>query len=174
MGFFGAPFFLTCSLLHLWPCLCPLESTKPRYLKELVHSISKLSLQLAINLSALILIPFFLFGGFFVAPGTAPPYLDWIRFISPFYYAYPIIFVNEMTGLTFGCQPSQYIQIPPSLGCNTTAVCPFTTGEQYLAYQNLSTVDIVFNLGMLGVLTLGFRILSYLIFFLSTRSKNVQ
>ena len=124
--------------------------------------------QTALAMSTLLLIPMLLFGGFFVAPGTIPVYLNWFKYLSPFYYTFPVIFQQEMTGLTFYCTPNQFQSLP---GCNST-VCPYTSGSAYLQATNLNNIDIVFNLGMLGVLIFGYRLISYILFKISIRKHG--
>jgi ABC-type multidrug transport system ATPase subunit/ABC-type multidrug transport system permease subunit len=125
--------------------------------------------QTAMAMSTLLLIPMLLFGGFFVAPGTIPVYLNWFKYLSPF-YTFPVLFQQEMVGLTFYCTPSQLQTLP---GCNNT-VCPYTTGEAYLHATNLNNVNVLFNLAMLGVLIFGYRAISYILFKISIRKHGPQ
>lgn len=69
--------------------------------------------------------------------------------------------------------PEELITLPPSLGCNVTQICPFTSGETFLAYQGYASVDILFNLAMQAVLIVGYRLLSLVLFILATQSKVV-
>jgi hypothetical protein len=78
---------------------------------------------------------------------------------------------NELANQTFYCTPAQLVlQVLPS--GNVTKVCPFTNGSQYLEYIGFAHVDFWFNVGMLGVLTFGYRLLSMGIFMLLAAERN--
>ena len=50
----------------------------------------------ALALSAPLIIPLMLFGGFFLEAGTAPVYLDWIRYLSWFNYGNEALTINQV------------------------------------------------------------------------------
>ncbi len=119
----------------------------------------------AMIIAPIAMIPLMVFGGFFIQAGSIPVFLDWIKYISPFYYGFPVLVNNELSGLNFTCTAAQLV---PSGVVNGSIVlsCPFTTGDAYLSYIGFADVNILFDLGMLGVLTVGYRLCSMLIFLL--------
>ncbi|KAF2368395.1 ABC transporter-like [Trinorchestia longiramus] len=65
----------------------------------------------AVVLSTPLLLPLFLFGGFYVQPGTIPVYLEWISYLSWFKYGYECLMINEWQGLYI--EPPNGTVLPP-------------------------------------------------------------
>lgn len=111
---------------------------------------------------------FFLFkvGGFFIKQSSIPVYLIWLRYLSPFYYAFPVITWNELSGLNFTCAPDEFVPTPLPNG-TLSYICPFVSGDTYLSYIGFGNVNVLFDVGMLGVLTFGFRLGSLIVLVLT-------
>eukprot|EP00158_Paraphelidium_tribonemae_P006754 Partr_v1_DN27961_c0_g2_i2_m11678 len=97
-----------------------------------------------------------------INPMSIPAGLAWIQYISPPAYAYKGLVQNEFEGLEFECE---------QFSLNQNLPC-FTTGEQVIAYYNLKSISIYFNLGMLWVLTLVLHVFGYVLLRHSTRPKG--
>lgn len=52
----------------------------------------------------MIVLPLVIFNGFFVNYDSIPPGVEYIRFISPFKYAFSIVIINEYTDLDLDCE----------------------------------------------------------------------
>lgn len=64
-------------------------------------------LGVALTVMPVFLLPLMVFSGFFVNSETIPPYFVWIQYISPMRYAFIALILNEFTGLTINCDPSE-------------------------------------------------------------------
>ncbi|KAK8377184.1 hypothetical protein O3P69_013671 [Scylla paramamosain] len=51
--------------------------------------------QTALVLSTPLTFPLLLFGGFYMKPGTIPPYLDWLSYLSWFKYSFEALSINQ-------------------------------------------------------------------------------
>lgn len=83
--------------------------------------------QVALGISAPLIIPVLLFGGFFLQNGSVPVYLDWIRYVSWFMYGNEAMSINQWHGVNFtnpDCEFASLLEnfthyctnIPPSVG----------------------------------------------------------
>lgn len=102
--------------------------------------------------TAVVLLPFLLFGGFFVNTDSIPIYFDWIGKLSFFNYGFEILMVNEFEGVE-------------NIECNfdgPAATSCATTGEQVLTRFNASPADVEMDVGILFALLVGFRLIAYL------------
>ena len=109
------------------------------------------------------IIPLMLFGGLFLNNGSVPDYLIWVRYISWFYYANEALTINQWIGLdgvTMECPSTLWYSQDPEY-------CPIT-GEQILDGLNFEKENLWFDIGMLAVLAVVFRILSFLALFSKT------
>ena len=90
------------------------------------------STQVALSLSAPMIIPMLLFGGFFLNNGSVPYYFDWLRYLSWFMYANEALSINQWQGVSFN---------------DTTSTCPnfVCTGEAILKVFDFNPVKIFFN-----------------------------
>lgn len=59
------------------------------------------STQVALAMSAPLIIPMLLFGGFFLKNGSVPIYFDWLRYISWFMYGNEALSINQWSGIMF-------------------------------------------------------------------------
>ena len=98
-----------------------------------------LQVQLASILIPVLLIVNMLFAGFYVNTQNIPSFVEWMKYISIFYYTFSGAVVTEFGNLTFYCKNDQYIVSSISGTCSngevvtvTTEVCPITTGQQVI------------------------------------------
>ena len=121
-----------------------------------------------------------LFGGFFLTSGTSPVYLDWIRYISWFYYGNEALTINQWRGITF-----TDAACPNNTCTGTSIIESFNFSEVLLIslynfYKNylilnyyVSLKDFFYrDIGLLFALIVGFRILAFLFLLKKTIRKN--
>ncbi|XP_046443611.1 protein white-like isoform X5 [Daphnia pulex] len=72
--------------------------------------------QVALAISAPMIIPVLLFGGFFLQNGSVPVYLDWLRYLSWFMYGNEALSINQWYGVEFNNTDCQYV------GYNVSAI----------------------------------------------------
>jgi len=65
--------------------------------------------QVALVISAPMIIPVLLFGGFFLQNGSVPNYLDWISYLSWFMYGNEALSINQWYGVEFNNTDCQYV-----------------------------------------------------------------
>ena len=85
------------------------------------------STEMAQVISAPLIIPFMLFGGFFLQNGAVPVYFDWMRYLSWFMYGNEALSINQWRGVSFN-------DTVCSLTMNGDEICSerLFTGEQIL------------------------------------------
>lgn len=96
---------------------------------------------------------------------TVPDGIDWIRFISPFFYAFESIMVNDMKGETCFFAPRD------ADGTKTSMSIPLQC-EQYLFNMGLEPQRINFDVAMLGLWTLLYIGASFLFLVMFVRGKR--
>lgn len=85
----------------------------------------------AVMMSPLLLIPFLLVTGFFLNLNSIPPYLVWIKVLSPQKYIFAALLQTEFTDQHFYCGEDELIPLPMG------DLCPFTSGEQVLGFFSI-------------------------------------
>jgi len=113
------------------------------------------NLPTALAIMPLFLLPIMLFGGNFVNNGLIPPYLDWLKYISPIKYSYHAAMQNELAGLQFYCRDFEYTRV------NGQVTCARTNGDDVLKLMELTDLSIAANIAALFGLWLGFLLLAY-------------
>lgn len=103
------------------------------------------------NLIAIMLLLFFLlFGGFLVNKTSMPVFLGWLQWSSFQSYAFEILLVNELTGLTIMFNPSGYDIKPVPVA-----------GETFLAQFDMQANRVGLDYGVLGGMIAFYLILTY-------------
>eukprot|EP01006_Ploeotia_vitrea_P022963 TRINITY_DN55409_c0_g1_i2.p1 TRINITY_DN55409_c0_g1~~TRINITY_DN55409_c0_g1_i2.p1 ORF type:complete len:635 (+),score=62.75 TRINITY_DN55409_c0_g1_i2:77-1981(+) len=103
---------------------------------------------------------FMVFGGLMINISSIPVYFRWLEKISIFRYAYASLCISELHDIgTFEC-PN-----PPPPGCMPV------TGNDFLASQDFNPDMLWWNYLILGGMTLGYFLLSYVVLLLQTRLK---
>jgi len=118
------------------------------------------TLQVALAMSPMILLPLMLFSGFFLNSNSIPPYFNWISYISPIKYAFIALAKNEYTGLVFTCDDTA-----PEGQCQ-----PYANGEQVLQNLNFDEQPSIAECeGILIAIGCGCLLLAYLALWRSAR-----
>ncbi|KAM3961766.1 LOW QUALITY PROTEIN: eye pigment precursor family transporter white [Aphomia sociella] len=114
------------------------------------------SVSMAASVGPPIIIPFMLFGGFFLNSGSVPPYLGWISYLSWFRYGNEALLVNQWSGVD-------------SIACTReNFTCP-ASGKVVLETLSFSEDDFQMDVINMVLLFVGFRFLAYIALLLRTR-----
>ncbi|KAH8409176.1 hypothetical protein KR009_009813 [Drosophila setifemur] len=153
---------LRAGVLHFFNCLALVTlvanvSTSFGYLISCASS----STSMALSVGPPVIIPFLLFGGFFLNSGSVPVYLKWLSYLSWFRYANEGLLINQWADVEAGeitCTSS-----------NTT--CP-SSGKVILETLNFSADDLPLDYVGLAILIVSFRVFAYLALRLRARRKE--
>ncbi|KAL8603575.1 hypothetical protein ACOMHN_022527 [Nucella lapillus] len=113
------------------------------------------NVNIALAIAPPILIPFMMFGGFFLNNDSVPIYFVWLKYLSWFKYANEYLMVNQWEGV--------------SIECGKNETCRYATGNDVLKYLNFSSENNSLNLGLMLALFFGFRLVSYIVLFIRAR-----
>ncbi|XP_063531228.1 protein white [Cydia strobilella] len=114
------------------------------------------SVSMAASVGPPIIIPFMLFGGFFLNSGSVPPYLGWISYLSWFRYGNEALLVNQWAGVD-------------SIACTReNFTCP-ASGQVVLETLSFSENDFTFDVVNMVLLFIGFRLLAYIALLIRAR-----
>eukprot|EP00742_Colponemidia_sp_Colp-10_P006531 GILJ01007000.1.p1 GENE.GILJ01007000.1~~GILJ01007000.1.p1 ORF type:complete len:695 (+),score=93.73 GILJ01007000.1:76-2160(+) len=104
-----------------------------------------------------VLVPMFLFAGFFVKLDNIPVFIRWLQWLSPMKYGLEAVFINEISDSTYTCSTGEFI--------NTASgpVCPFTTGEQVIDVYGYAGVPLYRSFVLLLVLTVVFKVFAFIL-----------
>lgn len=58
------------------------------------------SISMALSIGPPVIIPFLIFGGFFLNSGSVPAYFEWLSYLSWFRYGNEALLINQWTGVT--------------------------------------------------------------------------
>uniref|UniRef100_A0A1B6ICC2 Protein white n=1 Tax=Homalodisca liturata TaxID=320908 RepID=A0A1B6ICC2_9HEMI len=113
-----------------------------------ISSVSS-SIAVALSIGPPIIIPFLLFGGFFLNVGSVPPYFKWLSHLSWFKYGNEALLINQWDNIKdIACTRA-----------NTT--CP-GDGHVVLEQYNFSERNYIWDYIWLVVLIIGFRVVAFL------------
>ncbi|KAJ6645413.1 Protein white [Pseudolycoriella hygida] len=130
-------------------------STSAGYLISCASS----STSMALSIGPPIIIPFLLFGGFFLNSGSVPEYFKWLSYISWFRYGNEGLLINQWKDVVDG-----------EISClRTNATCP-RSGRVILETLNFDENNFKFDFLGLILLIIGFRMFAYLA--LAVRARN--
>lgn len=114
------------------------------------------SVSMAASVGPPIIIPFMLFGGFFLNSGSVPPYLGWISYLSWFRYGNEALLVNQWSGVDkIACTRENF-------------TCP-ASGQVVLDTLSFSEDDFTMDVVNMILLFIGFRLLAYIALVLRAR-----
>lgn len=125
------------------------------------------SVQVASALGAPMMMPFLLFGGFFLKDESVPVYFIWLKYLSWFKYSFEALLVNQWDGFgSLSCASS-------GISGNTTAgALPcIPNGNAVLKFYDLDPSRLGFDIGIMFVLAIGFRIIAFLFLVLRASRK---
>jgi len=124
------------------------------------------SVDVALGIAPAIIVPFMLFGGFFLNNESVPVWLDWIKHLSWFKYSNSGLLINQWTGIDNITCPA----IPAMREANIPCI---STGEQVLVQLGFADDEMWFNCLMLAVLAIAYRMLAFFALLMKTyRKKN--
>lgn len=101
----------------------------------------------ALAIAPAIMIPFLLFGGFFLNSGSTPDYLIWLKYISWFYYGNEMLVVNQWKDVNI-------------IRCSMGRSC-VPNGEVVISTLNFDQDNFHLDLGLLFVLIAAFRLIAF-------------
>ena len=94
----------------------------------------------------LCILPMMLTSGLFINNTSVPPYIGWLQELNPFYFGY-----NALSTLVWKDE---------TIECPENGLCPYSTGDEVLDYQGISTSN---NTAILFGLIILFRVMGYII-----------
>ncbi|KAF2898582.1 hypothetical protein ILUMI_07596, partial [Ignelater luminosus] len=108
------------------------------------------SVSLALTLAPPLVIPFMLFGGFFLNVRSIPIYLKWLSYVSWFKYGNEALMINQWRGIE-------------QINCTApiSSICP-RDGHTVLEMFDFSEGDLAIDMLVLLGLACGFRLLAYI------------
>lgn len=87
------------------------------------------SISMALSVGPPVIIPFLIFGGFFLNAGSVPAYFEWLSYLSWFRYGNEALLINQWTGVT------------DIICTRSNATCP-SNGKVILETLNFSPVSV--------------------------------
>jgi len=127
------------------------------------------SLNIALAVGPTLIIPLMLFGGLFLNNSTIPVYLEWLKYLSWFMYSNEALLINQWVGvedIKYKCQPSE-------AGAQAPEDCTISvTGDFVLEKLHFSKDNFTFDILMLVVLIVAFRLLAFLFLLMKTFRKK--
>ncbi|KAH8368555.1 hypothetical protein KR084_012904 [Drosophila pseudotakahashii] len=153
---------LRAGVMHFFNCLALVTlvanvSTSFGYLISCASS----STSMALSVGPPVIIPFLLFGGFFLNSGSVPVYLKWLSYLSWFRYANEGLLINQWADVE-----------PGEISCTSSnTTCP-SSGKVILETLNFSAADLPLDYVGLAILIVGFRVFAYLALRLRARRKE--
>jgi len=122
------------------------------------------SLQIALAISAPLLIPLMIFGGFFLDSNSVPSWLIWFKYIGWFLYANELLTINQWDGVELNTCPNGTKPIPPC----------YNSGDQIIEAQGFNKDNYAFDFGMLAVLAFAYRLIGFVVLLAKTYRRTSQ
>jgi len=139
------------------------------------------SLKIASALSAPMIIPLLLFGGFFLNNGSVPVYFQWLRYMSWLMYGNEALSINQWRGVKFdspycnigdiGDMGSNATLSTSSLNATAPIISQICTGEDILDNLNFNVDFFYRDIACMFALMAGFRLLAFLALLRKTARK---
>jgi len=111
------------------------------------------SVPAASAISAPLILPLLLLGGFYVKNTTIPVWLSWLQYLSWFNYGFEALVVNQW---------DDYGKITCKVTNNRTNTPCVDDGNEVIEYLGLNKGNVLIDIYALLALTVGFRIISFL------------
>merc|ERR1719222_966558 len=117
------------------------------------------NVDVALAIAPVVIIPFMLFGGFFLNSDSVPVWLSWLKWVSWFIYSYEALLVNQWSGIE-------------GIACNPDApkAC-LSSGEEVLQRLSFKEENLGRDIGVLLLLAVVIRLMAYLALVFRTRRK---
>jgi len=117
------------------------------------------NVDVALAIAPVVIIPFMLFGGFFLNSDSVPVWLSWLKWVSWFIYSYEALLVNQWSGIDgIACSP----EAPNSC---------LSSGEEVLQRLSFKEENLVRNIGVLLLLAVAIRLMAFLALVFRTRRR---
>lgn len=117
------------------------------------------NVDVALAIAPVVIIPFMLFGGFFLNSDSVPVWLSWLKWVSWFIYSYEALLVNQWSGIEgIACSPE------------APNVC-LSSGEQVLQRLSFKEENLVRDICVLLLLAVAIRLMAFLALVFRTRRK---
>ncbi|XP_068753100.1 protein white-like isoform X1 [Montipora capricornis] len=104
-------------------------------------------------ISAPLMLPLVLIGGFYIRNNTIPAWLSWLKYVSWFHYAFEALLVNQWDG---------YGNITCSIKDNRTDTSCLADGNDVIEFLQLDKNHVLIDIYSLLALTVIFRCISFL------------
>ena len=122
------------------------------------------SVDVALAIAPVVILPFLLFGGLFVNLASIPDWLAWLEYISWFRYAFNALAEIVWTDRTINCDAIVN-------GVPDRDECPFISGQQVLDIS-FSERDFPVDIAVLCCMVVLYRGIAFLALYLRTRGKQ--
>jgi len=117
------------------------------------------SITMALSLGPPLLTPLLLFGGFFLNTASIPSYALWVQYISWFKYSNEALNINQWKDVNY-------------IACPRDNMTCLSSGKMILDNYYFVKEDLWFNIGMLLVLLVVFRLIGYIFLYMKARRRN--
>lgn len=119
------------------------------------------SISMALSIGPPVIIPFLIFGGFFLNSASVPSYFEYLSFLSWFRYANEALLINQWSNVQDG-----------EIACTRLNVtCP-SSGQIILETFNFKVENFSFDVVCLCILIAAFRLAALFCLWLRSRSKE--
>jgi len=117
------------------------------------------NVDVALAIAPVVIIPFMLFGGFFLNSDSVPVWLSWLKWVSWFVYSYEALLVNQWSGMEgIACSPE------------APNAC-LSSGEEVLQWLSFKEENLVRDICVLLLLAVAIRLMAFLALVFRTRRK---
>ncbi|KAK0042820.1 protein white, partial [Biomphalaria pfeifferi] len=135
------------------------------------------SVTISLAVAPPLLIPFMLFGGFFVNTANIPIYFVWLEYLSWFKFSNEILMVNQWRNIDDIPCPNVSVHLaePNQTQTFQTAYpqCLYRSGKDVLEYTTFSEDNLFLDICMLVVLQVGLRLIAFVaVYARARRSKE--
>ncbi|XP_065564750.1 protein white-like isoform X2 [Artemia franciscana] len=125
------------------------------------------NLATALAISAPMMVPLMLFGGFFLNNNSVPFYFVWLKYLSWFMYANEVLNINQWTGIqNITCRHHHSISIANATISNCTS-----DGEDVLERLGFMQENFFWNVCCMIGLIIGFRLVAFLLLLKRSQRK---
>ncbi len=107
---------------------------------------------MALAVGPTIFVPLMNFGGFYQNAGSIPIWLDWMKYLSLWFYGFEALSINQWQNVeSIKCED----ELEGLVDC-------LETGDDVLDFLNFDASNLPLDILMLAVLAIGFRLVGFL------------
>ena len=127
----------------------------------LALSVAIRQVQMALVLAPPLTLFFMIMGGFYIPFENMHPGVEWASYLSFCRYGYSALIINEYSGHDIPCEDDEN-DVGVRSGTSTSSECPLP-GEEIISSLGIkgATEDFWFNIGMVIILQVVFRVAAY-------------